>query len=330
MDAYLNIIQQIQAYGDSSVSSNPRLKFVDWNRGNSSIFCRNPHSKPYTIDPGATLAIFDAVRPTTIDGTTSFNVTLSPLDPSRYRFAWVGGANPGLRTNRGLTLNGIAVTFTVAANNTVDVTVPSLAPFDFTGVVAGDVVFVPGVTTGDSANILSILNTGYWQVLAVISSKHLVLARPYGSDFTAVTETQTLAADIQLQAFSAAGVQPGDSVSVSAGFSLVTQKTFEVVAVTGTFFEVVSTTPVPSESSIEPTASGLVFYNGAKSFLYVEADQECVIRVNGDTGNFQRLSPVEAGNTERPGQYLRRGPTWSLSIVNRAAVSMNIMVIHAE
>lgn len=330
MNAYLNIIQQIQAYGDSSVSSNPRLKFVDWNRGNSGIVCKNPQSKPYTVDPGATIAIFDAVRSTTVDGTTSFNVALSPLDPSRYRFSWVAGTNPGLRVDRGLTLNGIAITFTTATNNTVDVTVPNLASFDFTGVVAGDIIFVPGATTGDSANVLSILNLGYWQVLAVLSSKRLTLARPYGSDFTGVTETQVLTADSQFQAFSSNGVQPGDSVNISSGFSLVTQKTFEIVAVTSTFFEVVSTTPIPAESSIEPTASGLVFYNGAKSFLYVEADQECVIRVNGDSGNSQRLSPIEAGNTERPGQYLKRGPTWSLSIVNRSAVSMNVMVIHAE
>lgn len=330
MDAYLNVISQIQAYGDRSISSNPRLKFGDWKRDQSGFTVSNPQSQGHSIDPGSSKIIFDGTRTTSIGVSTAFAVSLSSLDPSRYRFTWTGGTNPVLRTARNLTLNGIAVTFAVLANNTVNVSVPALSASDFTGVLAGDTVFVPNVTTGDAANIVSVLNSGYWVVLAVLDNQNLSLARFPGADFEAVGETQTLLSDAQLQAYSTSGVQPGDHVDISGGFAPVIQKTFEVVNVTSKFFEVVSTSPLPAQTGITPGASGMIFYTDAKSFLYLEIDQECAIRLNGSTDNSQRLSPIEAGNSDRPGTYMKRGPAWSLTIVNRSTVTLNAFVLHAE
>ena len=329
MDAFLNVTMKLLAFGDKSLNSNPRLRYVDWNRDASGIQVRDPKAESHSIDPGATKLIFDGTRATTISGSTAFAVTLSPLDPSRYRIAWTGGTNPTFRTDRSLTLNGIAVTIAAQANSTVIMTVPA-GPPDFTGVNAGDTVFIPDASTGDAAGPFSPLNGGYWQVLAVLSSTSLSLARFAGTDFSATNEVVTLTANSQLQAFSTAGVQVGDKVDISAGFATTTRTTFEVIAVTQTFIEVISTTALPPETAITPGTSGMIFYTDAKSFLYVEADQEAAVRLNGSTDSSQRLSPIEAGNPDRPGIFLKRGPAWSLSIVNRAPVTLNVVVIHAE
>lgn len=330
MDATLNVITKIVAYGDKTANSNPRLKFFDWYRDNSGIAVSDPKSEAHVIDPLGTKTIFDGTRSTTIDGTSAFSIALSTLDSSRYRISHTGGTAPGFRTDRALTLNTIAVTWAVNSNNTVNVTVPGLAAFDFTGVQVGDIVFIPHTTTGDSANVQSVLNAGYWQVLAVITTKNLQLTRLSGETFEAVGETVTLTANSQFQAFSSTGVQIGDHVDISAGFASATRKTFEIVAVTAGFIEIMSTTPLASETGITPGAAGMIFYTDSKSFLYIEADQECVVRVNGDSGNTQRLSPLEANNTDKPAVYMRRGPSWGLVVVNRSTSSLNITVIHAE
>jgi hypothetical protein len=330
MDAFLNVIAQIQAYGDRSVNSNPRLKYVDWKRDNSGIAVKDPKSEAHSIDPGATKLIYDGTRATTIGVSTAFDVTLSTLDPSRYRFTHSAGSNPTLRADRNLALNGRTLTIAVLANSTATVTVSGAGVNDFTGVLAGDTVYIPHTTTGDAANVLSVLNAGLWLVLAVPSVTQLSLARFPGQDFEATSEAQVLAADAQFQAFSTNGVQVGDHVDISSGFATPTRRTFEVIKVTSKFFEVMSTAPLPAEAGITPGAAGMIFYTDAKGFLYIEADQDCAIRVNGATDNSQRLAPVEAGNQDKPGQYLKRGPSWSLSIVNRATVTCNVLVIHAE
>jgi len=330
MDATLNVTLKILAFGDRNVNSNPRLRYVDWSRDASGIQVRDPKVEAHAIDPGATKLIFDGTRATSIALSTAFSVTLSPLDPSRYRITWTGGTNPTFRVDRGLTLTGIAATFLVYANNTVNLSVPALAAFDFSSVSPGDTVFIPSTASGDPAGPFSPLNGGYWQVLAVLDSKNLSMARFAGSDFEAVNETVTLTANSQLQAYSTTGVQTGDRVDISAGFAAATRKTFEIVTVTSTFIEVMSTTALPPETGVTPGTSGMIFYTDAKSFLYIEGDQEAAVRLNGSTDNSQRMSPIEAGNPDRPGQYLKRGPAWSLSIVNRAPVTLNVVVLHAE
>jgi hypothetical protein len=328
MDGYLSVTTKIIAFADSASGSNPRLKWFDWLRDIPGAPVADPKSEGHIIAPGSSKVIFDGVRATTTDGTTAFALTLSPLDPSRYRFTWTGGTNPGLRTGRNLTLNGVAITFTANINATLTASVP--AGPDFTAVQVGDIVFVPHTSTGDAANVISDINAGYWVVLGKASSTSITLVRPSGEDFQGATETVTLTANSQFRAYSTSGVQVDDHVDVSAGFGLATRKAYQIVAATDTFFEVISTTPLAAESGILPGATGMLFYTDNKSFVYIEADQECAVRVNGDLGNYQRLSPVDPSDASKPAQYMKRGPTWSLTIVNLAAVPVNVTVIHCE
>ena len=328
MLATLNVTTKILAFADAEISSNPRLKAADWLRDMSGIPVANPKSESHSIAPGSSKVIFDGTFASTIDGTTAFSLSLSTLDPSHYRITHTAGTNPGMRTGRGLTLTGIPVTFTVNSNATVTLSIP--AGPDFTSVVVGDSVFVPHTTTGDASSPVSVLNAGYWEVLGKASSTSLTLVRPAGTDFEAITQTVTLTANSQIRAYSAAGVQVGDSVDISAGFSLPTRRTFKITAVTDGFIEVLSTVPQPNQTGVIPTASGMVFFSQNKTFLYVEANQECSVRVNGDVGNYQRLSPPDASNSLWPAQYMRRGPTWSLTIVNLSPTTVNVYLMHAE
>jgi len=326
MDAFLNTTFQIQAYADRPANSNPRLRAVDWRRDLAGQAVSNPKSESVQLVAGETRTLFNGTRSTTLDGTTAFTMSLSTLESGRYRFTKVAGTDPSLRTSRGLTLNTVAVTAVALANGSLTMTVPG--PAAFTGVVAGDIVFVPNTNTGDAVSPFSISNSGYWAVMAVLSPQSLSLARLPSASFEGVSEVVTLTSNAQLRAYSAAGMQVGDSVAISAGFSTATQKTYDVVAVTDTFFEVRSSLPLPLESSVIPTAVGMVFYSSAKNFLYVEGDQEFVIRLNGSTDSTQRVSPVSAG--EIPGAYFKNGPTWSLAVVNMSSTLLNLMVIGAE
>jgi len=325
MNATLNVVIKILAFSDPTVNSNPRLRSCDWLRDQSGVQVQDPKSEGHTLQAGEVKTIFSGVRSTSIAGDTAFALTLSPLDPSRYRITWTSGTDPVLRTRRSVACAGVALTLTAYANSTLKMAAGSSI---FGAVQVGDEVFVPNTNTGDSANEFSVVNSGYWVVLAAAASQ-LTLVRPSGQDFEGLSESVTPSTDSHLFIYSSSGVQAGDSVDITSGFSASSQKTFEVQAVTSSFIEVVSTTPLPAESGISPTASGMVFYSSLKTFLYLETDQEVAVRVNGDSTNNHRLSPLDASTSE-PGIYLRRGPTWSLVAVNRASVPAHLVVIHCE
>jgi hypothetical protein len=330
MDAVLNLHTKLLAFGDKTINSNPRLRAVDWEREALGIPVKDPESKGHQILAGSSKVIFDGTRSTTIDGTTSFSIGINFANPSLYRITHTGGTNPTFKTGRGLTLTGIALTFAVNPNNLVTLSLPMAAPFDFTNVQPGDVIFIPHTSTGDAANVINILNSGYWQVLAKADNLTLSLTRDPNTFFEGVGETVTLTSNSQIRAFSSTGVQVGDSVAISAGFSISTQKTFTVSAVTDLFIEITSTLPLPSETNIVPGVSGMLFYTENKRIVYIEADQECVVRLNGDSGNTQRISPIEPGNASKPGMYLKSGDVFSMTIVNKSFATLNVLVVSAE
>ena len=330
MSAYLNLITKIQAFADQTATNNPRLRYVDWLRDMSGLTVDNAQAEAHTIEGEGSKTIFSGTRSTTLDGTTSWSVELSSLSPSRYRFTWTGGTGPTLRTSRSLTLDTEEITFTVNANATLSVSVDAGSTSTLAAVTVGDHIFIPHTTTGDAANVINVANAGFWSVLSKADSRNVVLERLAGEDFNGYSETVTLTENAQFVAFSSSGVQAGDAVTISAGFAIGAKKTFDVDLVTDTWFEVISTTALAEETSIEPGAAGMIFYSDNKQFIYIEADQDCVVRVNGDTGDYQRISPIDASEVNRPGVWMKWGPTWSLSGVNKTAQDLRINVIYAE
>ncbi len=328
MQAKLTINSKALSFGDSSSNNNPQRRYFDWTREIRGVQIENPQSFNGTLIVGATATIFDGVRATTLDGTTAWTSTLSALDAgSRYRFTYISGTNPTLRTDRSLTLTGQTMTFTVNADQTVNV---SIGAGSMAAVQIGDIVFVPDATTGDSANVLSSDNAGYWQVIGLVSSTNIQISRLAGESFLATGETQVLSANSQFQAFTAAGVQVGDSVTISAGFAVAAQKTFTIDKVTSTWFEVLSTSSLPAEAGKLPGASGMIFYTNVKRFVRVEVDQDAALQFNGDSAYTVRVSPFQPGDQEQPGWMEKIGPAYKLVIVNKSATTLNFSVFTGE
>lgn len=327
MNATLNLYNLCLAFGDAANSSNPALKYVDWNRNQQGLAVSNPLSRGYTIPAGQEVTILDGSRALDLDGTTELDLALSPLNPSRYRMTYSGGTDPGFRVDRGVDTTGIELTLVASVNGVLQVTAGTGTPFS--AVQVGDHVFVPGTSTGDAAGPFTATNEGLWSVLAA-SSTVLQLVRPTGVDFDGASESVTPAASGDLLVYSSAGVQEDDEMDVSAGFASTAQKTYNLVAVTSKWVEFVSTSPLAEESGIVPGVAGLSIYTDVKRLLYMEADQECVVRINGDTSSRNRLEPWEAGNREQVAAFQKVGPVWSLSVLNRSQQNLNLLVVTAE
>lgn len=330
----LNIVSSIQAYADSTQTASPLLQLVNWTKKLLNISVTRPSSRQYFLDPNQTLTIFDGQRSTAIDGTTAFTVTLSPLSSSRYRITNSAGTAPAFRTARALSLSGIAVTFAIVANGTVEV---SVTPANtFVNVQVGDQVWIPGVTTGDATGPFNQANEGLWSVLAVSAisgqaARKLTLKRLNTSDPEGSSETVTPPLDTDFIAFSAAGVQPDDHVEfASSNWSQTLRSSFLVDRVTPTWFEIISTESLPLDVGVLPSSTGLIFYNDSKRFVRVEADQEAAIRFNGDSGSLVRISPLSPADPDAAGWIEKFGPTWSLAVVNRTPYQMTLTVIACE
>ena len=329
MSAILNIYDTIVLFGDTQISSNPQKQIANWSRKLCNVQVTNAATEQLSITPGATLAVFNGVRATTLDGTTTFATSVNTVIPATYRFSWTGGTNPTLRTDRSLAFSSIPVSISINNNILATFTGPSAS---FSSVSVGDTLWLPGPTTGDVATPFSVLNQGLWVVVGLGAGGASVMAiRPAGTLFSGITETQTPTSNAQLTAFSSAGVQIGDTVDISAGFASTTLGTFEVSNVTSTFFEIQNGLPLAVQTGIMPGAAGMVFYTMAKQYLRIESDQLIVVQINGDTSNGVRVSPLVPGDPNNMGFMEIFGPVWSLTVINRSTINTcNIVMISAE
>lgn len=314
-------------YDDASSSNQPLRKFLDWRKTVPSTTVSNPITQNITLSLDSSQLVFSGTVSTSLAADSVFSLALNPTSSTLYRMTNTSGTAPAFRTDRGLTLSGATITVTVNNNATLKL---STSASNFTSVQVGDTIFIPTVLTGDAASPFSVLNGGYWVVLARTTTT-VTLRRPVNITFEGVAELVVLTTNSQVQAFSSTGVQIDDSLEISAGFSTITQKTFVVSSVTPSWVEFVSTESLPLETSITPGVSGLTFYSNAKRFVRVECDQEATLRFNGDTGSFVRLSPSIPSSPSGVAWLESWGNFYSLTIVNRSrSTSMNCVVISVE
>ena len=322
----LNLTAHVLAFEDALANNNPQLRPVDWRRALTGVQVDAAWPEVVHLAPFEEAAVFSGARALTADGTTQYALTLSPLASDRYRLAWTGtGAAPGFRTARALALATGNVTLTLNANLTVTVT-SSLGSV-FGAVQVGDTLHIPGVTTGDSA-LFDPMNEGDWTVLAA-SAASLTVARAPDAVFSGATETKAVAANTQVQAYSAAGVQVGDTLDVTAGFAPSARRSYVVAAVTARHVEFTSGAPLAAETVV-PGAAAVALYGAAKTFVYVETNQEVAVKLNGATDESCRVEPIIAGDPNRPGLFWKTGTTYSLSVRNRSAAPARVFVIVAE
>lgn len=322
----IQISSQAVAFSDKIPSNKPLRKNFDWQR-NLTQPCINPKAD-FQENIITSHTFFNGEVATAIDNTTLITVTLSPLDPTRYRFSWVGGTKPAFREDRTLALSGNSVTVVLNPDATVNFT---LSGGTWAGIANGDNVFIPGATTGDGSGPFNVLNEGVWVVLNVVSPTNLQCARLSNSAFQATGEVVAVTANSQVLGFSALGVQVSNGVDISSvNFAVASRRTMVVAAVTANWFEVLSTTPVPLQINVQVLTEGMTFFSGAKNFLRVECDQEAAVQLNGDTGTSNRISPLQAGDPDNVGWLEKWGPVWSVTVVNRSSQPMQAGVFTAE
>lgn len=329
MKGTLTIITQTLGYSDpdlSGANNDPKKKNVDWG-GQITVSAKNIAGTPYSVDPGASLTLFNNSRTITADGTTQWTLSLSSLSSNRYRFAVTSGTAAGLRTDRNVASATHSVTVTVNANQTATFT--STAGL-FSAVQVGDTLWIPGLTTGDAAGPFDPTNEGAWTVLSVAGDGSNFQASRGTNTFSGLSQAVTVASNSQFDVFSASGVQIGDGVFVSAGFSSVVQRGYTVAQVTPTWFEVLSTATLPVSAVAIPGATGIQFYQTAKRYVELWADQECVLQLNGDTGLTNKVSPWQAGDITQAGNFAKAGICWQAVIVNKSSAPLNIQFISAE
>lgn len=331
MPSILNLSRSYIGYSDRGVTSNPKLRNVDWHRVINGRSVDKVGSELYEILPGEEKTLFDGTISSSLDNTTEFSLLYSSLGGSRYRLTYTGGTDPVFRTTRALTLSGETVSIVRNSNGTISMTTSGNVN-DFTDVVVGDTIYIPHTTTGDSASPFSALNVGYWLVLSKLSATSLQLARFAGTDFLATSETDiAVTADSQLQAFSQAGIQVGNKFKIasSSGFSQQAQQSFKVDKVTANFIEFISVAPIPDETGILPGAAGIVFYSDAKIWMCLESDQPVIPRMNGDTSDIHELSPWEVGDESLVGCLEKTGLVWSLKVYNKSSFIASVTLLSA-
>lgn len=349
---YLNFVSRILAFSDVSPGANPQRRLVDWSRNLLSIPVSKPLNQVYEIPALTEVEVFDGTRTLAYTGSSEFSLALVTNTSDLYRLTWTGtGTAPVFRTDRAPNiLNQFSqvggsgtgpnsgdvgyINITPAANQTVTVT-----NTDNTGtplatwssVQVGDNVFIPGVTTGDEV-CFNPMNEGLWVVLGISSDKKvLTLGRVPGTVYSAGTALDSQAIDDtdEFQIFSSSGVQVEDTLDLISGFSDQALRAYEIVSVTPTWVEFRSSIPLASETVV-PGASSFSIYSSVKSFISIETDQELAIKMNGDTSEYNRITPFLTDCGDQVGVFNKAGTVYSLSLKNRSTTTANVTFISVE
>jgi hypothetical protein len=322
----LNLQVNAIAFNDSTPSNNPAIRVFDFGWKLLGQTVSRPKSEEYAIAPGSSQVIFNGTRNTYIDNSTAFTITQPyPSLLGTYRFTNTAGTAPVFRTARSLGIDNTSV-ITVTANGPVSTyTQVSGTAMNTASVIVGDILNI-GVGSGFSQS-----NQGVFVIIAKTSNSLSV------QNLNAVGETATIADVTQFIAYSNGGgvsnqIQIDDKVIISSGFSVVTQGTYTISAVTPSYFEITLASPkgIPLETNIAPGVGGIVFYSTAKKFIMIAAQQKCSVQVNSDISDNNLVEPEETNNPERPGLYIKQGTVYGLTIHNLSLETLSVIVASAE
>jgi hypothetical protein len=186
--------------------------------------------------------------------------------------------------------------------------------------VSGGVVIGDNVLIGNEFNTL---NQGTFTVIAVTPTSFSV------ANETGVAEGPILLSSSfasQVQIYSAAGVQIGDTLVISGGFSVVTQGSYKVTAVTANYVQFYTTAVLPVEGPV--TTEAIAFYSAAKQLVYLEASQNCTVTVNGSSAC--QISPFVINNFTKPGIFMNTSTIYSLSVTNNSLNPAKVFLASAE
>lgn len=327
MSQILNVITQLLSYNDAQGgTNNPKQRGFDWTRRIYDTAIKKPMSHDNMVAPGASIILFDGTKATGLSaGSSTLDLDIVSAQDSVYRLSVTAGPS-SFRTAR--SVSGISSCIVTVNNN-------AMAVFDFTGatlaaVQVGDTMRIAGDVLYDvGPHAFGALNAGLWVVIGVSGTK-ISAVRPVGEPWSAGAETvATIAAD-QVEFYSGDGLQKGDKFVLGAPFSSVSHRTYEVMDATPTEITFVSTMPIAEESGIVYAVGTLTAYQAAKRLLYVECDQDAIVRLNGDTGSSNLISPIQAGSKDLVGWMHKWGDTWRCEVVNRSVNPMRVIAFTGE
>ena len=203
----LNFLVFLNTYSDANSSNAPSLSNFKWDRELKGLPVNNPASLAFSLAPGETKTLFDGSRTLDQDGTTQYSIALKALSSNTYVLTNVSGTAPNFRTPR-----------SPGADATTQITATANGPlrtFTSTGGTALALIS-GGVVVGDYVglgNLFNQLNQGEYKILALTATSFTV-----ENELGVAEGPNTLGAGFasQLQIYSAAGVQVGDTLIISA------------------------------------------------------------------------------------------------------------------
>lgn len=312
--AKLNMNMYLNCYEDPSSSNNPSLNNFKWFRELSGLAADRPVSLSFTLAPGESKTLFDGTRTLLQDGTTQYQLLLKT--GNTYVLKHVGGTAPQFRTLR-----------TVGSDATTQVAVTSnngVLTFVSTGGTLFDLV-TGGVIVGDEVLVGSQFaagNRGRFRVIAVSATSFTV---ENSSGVAEGSVTLGLDFDNQIRIYSSSGVQVGDTVRVSGGFSLASQAAYEVTAVQDNLIEFFSSKALPLETVV---TDQVAVYSAAKVLVYLETNKPLDVQANGSSAG--KISPIIRESVSAPGQMLRSDIIWSMSVQNNGIETANVFFAAIE
>jgi len=307
----------LQSYEDGFTSNSPLKRNFQWTR-ETQLSTSAALSETFQIAPQSTQTLFSGTRVLTQDGTTQYS--LAPVFASDlYQLTNTGGTVPGFRVLR-----------TIATDATTQVTTSLNGPvltFAFTG---GTLPNLSSVQPGDEVligNLFNQLNQGIWQIISKTTTSISVVNQ---SGYIQGPITLGSGFATQLRIFSSTGVQVGDTLVISSGFSPVSWGSYIVTQVTDYYLQFSYTGSLPTEG---PITTEVAVYSMAKTTIYLETDQNVELLINGAVSG-PIVSPMVSPTTRTtiifPGLFLMNGTVWSLSLVNNSITPANVTLLSAE
>jgi hypothetical protein len=312
----LNILVHLNSYLDAKPSNSPSLNSFRWTREVQGQDVGKSQSLEFCLAPGESRQLFDGLRALSHDNTTEYSISSKPGSPSVYVLAHESGAQPEFRAPR--TTGADATTVAELTKNGSVLTLTSNAGtgFDF---------LVGGVQVGDQVRLtapFAATNRGVFRVLAV-SASALSFEHANGVAEGAVALGSGFAE--VLQVFGAAGVQIGDTLVISSGFSPASYGRYEITAVGADFVEFFTTKSLPAETAV---TDDINIYSQARRLVYLETNRSVGVQING--ASVGAVNPIVEGDSSQPGVMLKNTVAWEMTVTNSGLEMANLYFASVE
>ena len=334
----LNLFLKLQVFEGPKPTLDPKRRSPDWDRQWEGIPTGQSFDREVLIPPATVQMIATTARMVFQDTTTEYTITQPNPAVNSFRWAWVGGTNPLLRTARAIAVDASTQITVTRSGNVVRYTATGGTLPTLTSVLVGDSINIEPTTVGGDTSPFNVLNQGVFTIVTVNSGSHYVevLNTNGVPEGPIVLGTRVIDGFPPLTMFSAAGVQVADTAHViDPAFNIENRTDLQITNVTALYFDVLNALGIPEGPITLTSASGIVFYPSLWNWLYAETDQLVSMRVNADTSDNSLIEPVPTGPPEeddRPsvGVYLKHGGVYSVTVANNGLYTAKVKVTLAE